>query len=331
MCKEEALVSVCIPMYNAGKYIADTLKYVLGQNYANVEVIVVNDHSADGSLSAADVFSADPRVKICSNPGKGACAARNFAYRQSRGKYIMFLDADDFCSRDKIRRQVEALEQSDELTLAFSTLIPLRKGKLEPFSQRSNDRNYAVPVDMLVDMWTDGGGFNCPHCYLIPRPLVEKAGGWDERLRKNQDGEFFSRVIAQASGILYVPGEYAVWRLTHTGISSSNGNESARSQVQSYTKVADIILSRRNDARARNACSWMFGWFLFLSYPDHKELHPEVLEIMRERGLPFIIPCRGVLFRVLRVFLGWRLAAGIVKKPSVVAGCAALRRLFVRK
>lgn len=90
------LVSVIVPVYNAGAWLRPCLESIRGQSYPHLEVLLVNDGSTDGSLAVCEEFeAADPRFKIIDQPNAGVSAARNHALRAAKGEYIQFVDADD--------------------------------------------------------------------------------------------------------------------------------------------------------------------------------------------------------------------------------------------
>jgi len=325
------LVSVLIPLFNAAPYLPETLKYVLSQTYTNVEVIMVDDGSTDNSWDIASRYTEDSRVRLLRNPNKGACSARNYAFSKSKGKYVMFMDADDYCSLDKIERQVQALDKGPIGSVAYCSLANLRDGQLELPGSRKIDRDYDSPIDLLLDMLSHKGGFNCPHCYLVPRDLVEKVGGWDESVRKNQDGEFFSRIIMAASKMLYVPEVYAVWRHTGSGISATATESSAESQLYTYRKIAQMLLEHEDSARVRKAISWQIGWHIYLNYPHHPVAVKSAMQFLQESGFPLWIDNRGKLYGLLRRFIGWRAATRVVKSSRVIQMCSAIRRFLGHK
>lgn len=107
------LVSVLIPCYNAEGYLGETLDSVFRQTWPNLEVIVVNDGSTDGSIKVAEAFVKGGLILI-SQDNAGASAARNRAFGASSGDFIQFLDADDLLDRDKIQLQVNRLLESPD-------------------------------------------------------------------------------------------------------------------------------------------------------------------------------------------------------------------------
>src|ERR1700748_2090499 len=114
------LVSVCIPAYNAEKYIGQTITSVLEQSYAYLEIIVVDDGSIDHTFPVAKAYE-NGRVLVLRQENKGAGAARNTALAAAKGDYIQFLDADDLLSPDKIARQVELLSDRPGIIADCST------------------------------------------------------------------------------------------------------------------------------------------------------------------------------------------------------------------
>jgi len=92
---KESFFSVIIPLYNKEKYIQDTLKSVLNQQYQNFEIIIVDDGSTDNSLEQVKNIS-DYRIRIFSQKNLGPSKARNRGIKESKGDYIALLDADDY-------------------------------------------------------------------------------------------------------------------------------------------------------------------------------------------------------------------------------------------
>lgn len=210
-------VSILIPLYNAEAYIAETIERCLNQSYENIEIIIVDDHSTDNSFSVTQQFECN-NIHIYENPKKGGNSARNYAFQMSKGEYVKFLDADDYFSSEMLKKQVERLmKDGTDNSVVFSPVRMLYEDGHWLIPPRSIDFDHEPGIELLLDIWR-GKGWHCPHCHLMHRNLVEKAGLWDENVIKNQDGEFFARVYAAADKALSVPDEYAVWRQFHTGV-----------------------------------------------------------------------------------------------------------------
>lgn len=104
------LVSIIIPAYNAEKYMEKSLKSCISQTYQNIEIIVVNDGSTDNTAKIVEELSKqDNRIKIISTENGGVSRARNIGIKNSNGKYLTFLDADDLLCPTALEDMMAAL------------------------------------------------------------------------------------------------------------------------------------------------------------------------------------------------------------------------------
>ena len=111
--KENPLVSVIIPAYNSEKYIVKAIDSALEQDVP-VEIIVINDCSSDGTEAAVGKYSGLPNVHYYKNErNMGAAASRNWGVALAAGKYVAFLDADDWWEPGKLRKQLELIEKEN--------------------------------------------------------------------------------------------------------------------------------------------------------------------------------------------------------------------------
>ena len=118
--KAEPLVSVIMPVYNAEKYLKVALSSLLTQTYKNIEIICVNDGSTDHSLDILErMSSADKRIKVISQKNGGPAKARNAGLDAAKGKYISFVDSDDFVDRTMYSVLVEKAEKEKADILVF--------------------------------------------------------------------------------------------------------------------------------------------------------------------------------------------------------------------
>ena len=104
-------VSVVLPSYNAASYITNAMESVLNQTYDDLEVIVADDASTDDTCVVIEKIK-DPRIKLIKRTENGgAAAARNTAIRAATGRYIAFLDADDYWTLDKLSVQIKEMQE----------------------------------------------------------------------------------------------------------------------------------------------------------------------------------------------------------------------------
>jgi len=118
---KQPLISIIIPVYNTEKYVARCLDSVMAQTIKDIEIIAVNDGSKDASLSVLEEYaSKDQRIHVIDVPNGGASRARNIGLSQSKGKYVGFVDSDDFISPEMYERMYSAAEKkAAEMAVCF--------------------------------------------------------------------------------------------------------------------------------------------------------------------------------------------------------------------
>ncbi len=112
MNSTKKLVSVVVPVYNAEKYLWDTIWNIRSQSYKDIEILLINDASKDKSEEICkELAKADERIRVISHPhNMGAGGARNTGIIAARGEYLIFADADDDCDKDMIKEAVDKIE-----------------------------------------------------------------------------------------------------------------------------------------------------------------------------------------------------------------------------
>jgi glycosyltransferase involved in cell wall biosynthesis len=108
----DALVSIIMPSYNTGRFIAETIDSVLAQSYENWELIIVDDCSTDDTQQVVAPYLSDQRIRFIKNEkNSGAAVSRNRALREAKGKWVAFLDSDDLWNPSKLEKQIAFMEQ----------------------------------------------------------------------------------------------------------------------------------------------------------------------------------------------------------------------------
>lgn len=285
-------VSILIPCYNSEQFIAETLDSCLAQTYDNIEIIVVDDGSIDRSLEIAkDYGNKDRRVRVISQPNSGACRARNNAFGHSVGDYVMFLDADNVISANKVEAQLMRLMPvGDEMSVATCAWDRFYKSLSDAtFPQLTVYKDFEIGFDMLLDLWSNSEMFETA-CYLLSRSLAMKAGKWEESLYKNQDGEYFSRVLMLASKVLFCPEAKLYYRTgEYDSVSKGNSKRKIESYLNSLMLYKKNALVHEDSKRVRIALAHNFSLFMYLhygQYPDLCQKAKQELHDMNMRMLP---------------------------------------------
>lgn len=301
------LVSVLIPCYNAAPWLRETLQSVLDQTWPHIEIILVDDGSTDATLAEVERLQRR-EIKVFTQENGGAASARNRGLEEATGDFIQYLDADDVLAPDKIARQVARLSSSSPHKVAssewarFTDAVPV--GAL---ATQSIWRDLS-PIEFLVTCALEELMFP-PISWLIPRPVAEAAGRWDERLSLNDDGEYMSRVLACSDGIAFVPGARAYYRSGNPSSYASQKTErAARSELLAWDLTASTMLELEDSARTRRAIATGYqrvqsAWFL-----RNQSVVEEAQRKERAFGGGAYQFQGGPAFCLVRHLLGWRTA-----------------------
>ena len=219
MASSRPLVSVVIAAHDAEDFVAAAIGSALAQTYAELEVIVVDDGSGDATAQVVEgVAATDPRVRLIRTENRGPSAARNHAVGLARGELIAPLDADDLWARDKIERQVAAMQQAGPdvaLVYGWTSAIDEQGRVLAPLWRRRSETGQVrdlVIADGLI------GNASVP---IFRRTLFDRVGGYDEDLRLGEDWDFHMRAAA-VTGFGLVPAPLVGHRL-RSGSATSAG------------------------------------------------------------------------------------------------------------
>lgn len=108
------LVSIIMPTFNTGMFIAESINSVLAQTYENWELIIVDDYSSDNTDDIVNSYLVDKRIAYIKNDRNcGAAVSRNRALREAKGRWIAFLDSDDLWMSDKLEKQISFMEKNN--------------------------------------------------------------------------------------------------------------------------------------------------------------------------------------------------------------------------
>lgn len=109
---QDGLVSIIMPSWNTGKFIAESIQSVINQTYTNWELLIVDDCSTDDTEQVVKPYLSDKRIKYTKNrENSGAAVTRNRAIRHARGEWVAFLDSDDLWRPEKLEKQVAFMNE----------------------------------------------------------------------------------------------------------------------------------------------------------------------------------------------------------------------------
>jgi hypothetical protein len=164
------------------------------------------------------------------------------------------------------------------------------------------------PIDWLIAAWEKNLMMH-PAAWLVPRNISDSAGMWNENVSLNDDGEYFCRVILASQGVKFCTDAKSYYR---SGISGSLSGSKSRKAWESAFLSAELctnnLLSVENSDRTRYACACYWQCFVFMAYPQAQDLIHNAEKNVRSLGGCDLKPEGGIMFKVMREVLGWKIA-----------------------
>lgn len=245
---DQPLVSAILPVFNRAGSVVRAIESVLCQTYANVELILVDDGSTDGTSDLLEGYRG--RATILRQPNEGAYAARNLAMRHAGGPLVAFIDSDDAWLPDKLERQVPLMRP--EVALVYGDIEILDAPQDDARRARRTGFARVKPRRGRVLEAFASGNF-VPTCtVLVRKSALEEAGGFSEDSRISADYLAWFRIAARHE-LDFVPAPVALYTLHEAGISYDLGRslaarihlfqgERARSSDPETRRILDRLL-----------------------------------------------------------------------------------------
>ncbi len=172
------LVSAIIPVYNGSAFIAQAIASIRDQDYAPLEILVIDDGSTDATADVVRGLGAD--IRYLRQENRGPAAARNRGLALARGSLIAFLDADDLWPQGKLRAQVQYLEEHPQVAIVLGRIEYLRLPGASEVEVRFEDTGDTVTSVHLG-------------CGLFRRGVFDQVGELDATLRYSEDHDWMLR------------------------------------------------------------------------------------------------------------------------------------------
>ena len=233
MSAERPLVSVCVPVYNAERWLAGALESAVAQTYEELEIVVADNASTDASAEIAEAVG-DPRIRVeRATHTIGAVANHNRAIRLARGAFVKFLHADDLLLPTCVEEMVALAREDESIGLVFAPREVVVEEAPDPewgelfgrpheyFSnlERVNDGRRLFRE--LLDAGFEGNWVGEPTAVLLTRGALEHVGLLNERLFQIADLELWARIMVSCR-VGFVDHVLSVYR--HHGESGTARN-----------------------------------------------------------------------------------------------------------
>jgi glycosyltransferase involved in cell wall biosynthesis len=298
-------VSVIIPCFNSSRWIRETLGSVVSQGLDDLEVIVVDDGSTDGT---GDIIRREFEfVRLVTTPNRGISAARNTGTGLASGMFLQYLDHDDILAEGKLRWQLELLERTrGDVAYGDWRYLELANGGYVP-----GNVVRAVMKEPELELFDD---FWCPPAvYLFRRQIVESVGGWNEELPVIQDARFCLECALRGASFVYSPGVMAYYRVVHDSFSRRDRKMLSQDIYRNACDVHDLWKRRGGitEARRHALTKSLAAAAKDCRNTDGTTLEAILLEL--ERVNPDYLPAQPFRLRLTSRLLGYRRAERVAR------------------
>jgi glycosyltransferase involved in cell wall biosynthesis len=233
-----SIISVLMPVYNAGLYVAEATKSILAQTFRDFDFIIVDDGSTDNSLAILEQFAKiDSRIRLISRPNTGIVGALNDGLAVAHGDFIGRMDADDLCEPNRFELQLRRLRADDSLVALGScaTMIdpdglPLGPATTLPLTHEEIEARHLAGVSSIFHP-----------AVLMRSDVLRKLGGYREGFCPCEDFDLWLR-LGEVGRLANLPEPLFTWRRTATGIVAS---QTARMRETISRVLADAWLRRK--------------------------------------------------------------------------------------
>lgn len=233
------LVSVIVPVYNVSEYLPMCLESIINQSYKNIEIIVVNDGSTDNSLEIIKEYAAkDNRICYFSRENRGLLYTRIDGTNHSKGKYLMFVDSDDWIELETIETLYNKLKKYDA-DMVKCSYKRIYKDKIVPEKRVNNDKIYNEKNynDIYIDM-VNSDKFNSVWSQLINADIVRKnIINADFSISMGEDVEINSHLINQYKTVILTGDLLYNYRCNEKSISKASSFHNIKKRVSDLLKT----------------------------------------------------------------------------------------------
>ena len=297
-----------MPVYNAAAYLAEAIDSVLNQTHQEIELIIINDGSTDESEDIIKNYN-DLRIKYYYQKNKGQAIASNFGIEKASGDYIKFFDADDVLNIDHLHQQLIAINEN------ATTIVSCDWGRFYkdyPNKSLFNEdivRQELSPINWLKETLNKPADMMAAWLWLIPKQVLQKAGGWNTTLTLNNDFEFSIRLLLNADKVVHAGKAKLYYRSGVQGTLSKKISEQAFYQAFLSTHLGcNLLLKADNSAAMKRICANRYQVWVHRIYPKHPALINKFQQQVNELGGSDLPLEGGKLLFVINYFFGWKTA-----------------------
>lgn len=319
------LISIVIPVYNVEHYLERCLESVINQTYKNIEIILVDDGSTDNSGNLCDIYAKkDLRIKVYHKDNGGLSDARNYGISMSNGKYISFIDSDDYVASDMIEALYKALCQHKTDISICRPFDVYENGNLSRLDEKKENSSNFITISNVQAM------------KLVLEAKVISVQAWGKLYKKEifdninfpknkiaEDAFIILKVLNSVKNVCYTRSEKYFYVHRPGSITTRKFNSNSLNVIEAYTKNYKFIKKHYPSLlyQAKTRVCWSYFYVLdrYLIADDvhDEELEKKLIRFFKHNKL-FVLTNRLFTFKrrlaFLTLLVNKNLYKGLVKK-----------------
>ncbi len=231
------LVSIIMPAYNSADYIGQAIESVLAQDYQNFELIITDDGSTDNTKEVIQRYN-DERIRCLYQENNGVSSARNLAIRESKGQYIMPLDADDMMTSDFITKHLAEFQKHPDADLIYCDVLLIDRNDNSIRIMKKPD--YQDRRHLIRDLLRAGHPI-VPFRFGIKRSVFDKIGFYDEDLLIAEDYDMIRRFVKAGLKANHLSEPLHLRRMHTDSLSTNYSAKKAKCHFEVIRRFADTF------------------------------------------------------------------------------------------
>ena len=260
------MVSIIIPVYNSAKFLEKCVLSVMAQTYTNIEVILIDDGSTDESgLICDDYARKDTRIRTFHIVNSGPSAARNFGIKEARGKFIQFVDADDYLESTATKKMRDLFERDRniDLVICSNRFIKIEKGQYSIISTNTFSCGEKCTSDFLQIRIQDGEQSYVWGKLYLANVIKKNNISFPEKIAFSEDLVFNINYFAYTKRI------YTISECLHNHVLHDRENHISALNVMSidrYKELEELYLEISKVYRNNNMAECVSSLKVYLAY-----------------------------------------------------------------
>lgn len=293
----EDLISVIVPIYNVEQYLNECLTSIINQTYKNLEILLINDGSTDHSLNICNKYKMlDDRVKVIDKENSGVSDTRNIGVENANGKYILFIDSDDFIDTNMINIMYNTLKENEVDVVRCSCnivkdnkILSTENNPVDICNKKILKKEFSTILKSIFSI--NGNKVNCYTPLLLMKKDVVPM--FNVNVKYMEDNLFYMSLLEKANSFYFINATLYNYRFNDN--SASKNITRVKENIYDMVDVINIIINDIRDKYDSDIIDRIYisQFYVFISkieilINNKKNVDKELYKVCQEKILPFV-------------------------------------------